>query len=112
MLQMVRTLSTPEPLPDAMLQSHTDGNPTSIQSVLSLGAWNVNEAPPHMDTPPSFTPELKVPTGAPAEAKLKVGLKILSLPSEQITPYHLQSGQKRLVRPKTTKEWQCWWRWS
>ena len=67
-LQMVRTLSTPEPLP-APEAPENQTTPGPMHTVASLGAWNVNEVP-HIETPVTPTAAPALPKGLPVDADL------------------------------------------
>ena len=68
-LQLVRTLSTPEPLPapDAAPESQT--TPPSMHTVASLGAWNLEDAQ-RMETPVTPPAAPALPKGLPLDTDL------------------------------------------
>ena len=63
-LQMVRTLSTPEPLPVPEAAPESQTAPGPMHTVASLGAWNVNEVP-HIETPVTPPDAPALPKGLP-----------------------------------------------
>ena len=76
-MQAVRTLSTPEPLPPPQMERPAHDNPSnpfSIQSVPSLGAWNITEYP-HLKTPDSSQQAGMAPGNAPTNIDLQAQLQ-------------------------------------
>ena len=63
-LQMVRTLSTPEPLPAPEVAPESQTTPASMHTVASLGAWNVDDVP-HIETPVTPPEVPALPKGQP-----------------------------------------------
>ena len=68
-LQMVRTLSTPEPLPAPEAAPESQTTPGPMHTVASLGAWNVNEVP-HIETPVTPPDAPVLPKGLPMDTDL------------------------------------------
>ena len=92
-LQMVRTLSTPEPLPAPEAVPESQTTPASMHTVASLGAWNDDEVP-HIETPVTPPAAPALPKGLPVDTDLAA--QASGTPCDQLPSPTAQLPEKAL----------------